>query len=374
MANDREAMTGEGRMGASTASSSSGPQPSALRPQPSSSSRILFAEVEEWEIERILNAFGDDARLIPEPLSEKNASAARDARILSTFIYSMIDKPVLDAMPDLRMIATRSTGFEHIDLDECARRGIVVSYVPRYGDVTVAEHTFALILALAKHIVESADRTRRGEFDFRGLRGFELAGKTIAIVGAGKIGLNVARIARGFCMAIIAFDKYPNQQAAAELGMAYLPYDDLLRQADVVTYHVPESPETHHMLNENNIGLLKPNCLVINTARGSVIETRALVRAISEGKVRGAGLDVLEEEPVVREERELVSSLFQQKHNLQAILSGQILLRLNNVLITPHNAFNTDEAVLRILDTTISNIQSFVAGQPINLVPAPVHV
>ena len=334
---------------------------------------IVFAEVEEWEIEKILHAFGDEAKLIPEPLTDKNVSVARDARILSTFIYSSIDKNVLDAMPDLRMIATRSTGFEHIDLDECARRGIVLSYVPRYGDVTVAEHTFALILALAKHIVPSVDRTRRGEFSFRGLRGFELAGKTLGIVGTGKIGLNVGRIARGFSMAIAAYDTFPNQQAAAELGMTYVPYDDLLRQADVITYHVPECSETFHMLNQNNIGLLKPNCLVINTARGSVIETRALVRAISEGTVAGAGLDVLEEEPVVREERELVSSLFQQTHNLEAILSGQILLRLNNVLITPHNAFNTDEAVLRILDTTIDNIRSFMGGQPVNLVPAAVR-
>jgi len=335
---------------------------------------ILFTEVEEWEIERILGAFGDEAVMIPEHLTEKNVHIAYDARILSTFIYSVVNKAVLDAMPRLEMIATRSTGYDHIDLDECLRRGITVSCVPRYGDVTVAEHTFALILAIAKKLVPAVDRTRRGEFSFRDLRGFDLAGKTLGLVGTGKIGLNVAKIARGFSMEIAAYDKFPNEQAAAELGIIYLPYDDVLGRADVLTYHVPETPETFHMLNQHNIGLLKPTCIVINTARGSVIETRALVRALSEGLVAGAGLDVLEEEPVVREERELVSSLFQQTHNLEAILSGQILLRLNNVLITPHNAFNTNEAVLRILDTSIENIRSFVVGQPVNLVPVMASV
>jgi len=333
------------------------------------SAMILFAEVEEWEVEKILDAFGDEAMLIPEALTAKNASVASDARIVSTFIYSTINKEVLDALPRLEMIATRSTGYNHIDLDECQRRGITVSYVPRYGDVTVAEHTFALILALAKKLVPAVDRTRRGEFSFRDLRGFDIAGKTLGLVGTGKIGLNVARIARGFSMNIAAYDKFPNEQAAAELGIVYMPYEDVLRRADVLTFHVPELPETFHMLNQHNIGLLKRSCIVINTARGSVIETRALVRALSEGLVAAAGLDVLEEEPVIREERELVSSLFQQTHNLEAILSGQILLRLNNVLITPHNAFNTNEAVHRILDTSIQNIRSFVVGQPVNLVP-----
>ncbi|NQT19351.1 MAG: hydroxyacid dehydrogenase, partial [Planctomycetes bacterium] len=213
----------------------------------------------------------------------------------------------------------------------------------------------------AKHIVASTDRTRRGEFSFRGLRGLELSGKTLGIVGTGKIGLNVARMARGFNMRVIGYDRYPNEQGA-ELGITYLPYEQLLGKADVITFHVPESPDTFHMLNQGNIDLLKRHCLVINTARGSVIETRALVRALSEDKIGGAGLDVLEEEPVVREERELVSSLFHQAHDLSAILSGQILLRFNNVIITPHNAFNTTEAVHRTLETTVDNIQSFLKG------------
>ena len=333
-----------------------------------------FYEVEEWERKPIIDAVGDVAELLPYPLSADNAEDARHCRIISTFIYSAIDKDVLDQLPGLELIATRSTGFGHIDLDECARREITVSYVPRYGDVTVAEHTFALILALAKHIVASTDRTRRGEFNFRGLRGFELSGKTLGIVGTGKIGLNVARMARGFNMRIIAHDRYPNEEAAAELGFTYLPYEELLGQADVITFHVPESPDTHHMLNQGNIDLLKPNSLVINTARGSIIETRALVRALSEDKIGGAGVDVLEEEPVVREERELVSSLFHKTHDLSAILSGQILLRFNNVIITPHNAFNTTEAVHRVLDTTIDNIQSFLKGEPKNETPVPARV
>jgi len=334
---------------------------------------IRFYEVEKWEREPIIEAFGSEAKLFSHPLTADNADDCRECGVVSTFIYSQLDKAVLDKLPNLRFIATRSTGFDHIDLDECARRNIVVSNVPRYGEETVAEHTFALILALAKKIVQSADRTRRGDFSFKGLNGFELADKTLGIVGTGKIGLKVARIATGFRMKLIAYDKFPNEEAADKFGIRYVEYDDLLRLADVITYHVPEVPETHHMLNQDNIGLLKPNCVVINTARGTVIETRALVRALSEGRIAGAGLDVVEEEPVIREERELVSSLFRRTHDLGAILSGQILLRFNNVIITPHNAFNTDEAVQRILTTTIDNIRAFERGRPANVVPALQH-
>jgi len=334
---------------------------------------IRFYEVEKWERQSIIDAFGDEAKLFKYPLTAENADECGDCDVISTFIYSQLDKAALDKLPNLRFIATRSTGFDHIDLDECARRGILVATVPRYGDETVAEHTFALVLALAKKIVPSVDRTRRGDFSFKGLNGFELAGKTLGIVGTGKIGLNVARIGTGFRMNLIAYDKFPNEAAARELGIRYVGYEDLLRQADVITYHVPEVPETHHMLNSGNIGLLKPNCVVINTARGSVIETRALVRALSEGRIGAAGLDVVEEEPVIREERELVSSLFREAHDLGPILSGQILLRFNNVIITPHNAFNTDEAVQRILDTTVENIRSFQRGEPTNVIPSLQH-
>jgi len=330
---------------------------------------IHFYEVEDWEREPINRVFGYQASIDPQPLTPEKAEDARDCKVVSTFIYSSIDKSVLDQLPELELIATRSTGTDHIDLNECSRRGIMVSHVPRYGDITVAEHTFALILALAKKIVPSVDRTRRGEFSFKGLQGVELFGKTIGIVGTGRIGLNVARIARGFNMRLIGYDTRPNEEAARELDIAYVPYQQLLRDADILTFHVPELPETRHMLNDGNISLLKPGCIVINTARGAVIETRALVRALSENKIAGAGLDVLEEEPVIREERELVSSLFHQTHRLEAILSGQILLRFSNVIITPHNAFNTDKAVQRVLDTAIDNVQSFLKGEPKNQVP-----
>jgi len=335
---------------------------------------IHFFEVEEWERQPIIDVFGDQAILTTEALTPGRTVECRDCSMISIFIYSKIDKQVLDRMPRLEMIATRSTGYEHIDLDECSRRGITVTHIPRYGDETVAEHTFALILALAKNIVPSVDRTRRGEFSFKGLRGIDITGKTLGIIGTGKIGQNVAKIAKGFSMRLIAYDKYPNRKAADELGISYLDYDDVLKASDVLTYHVPDVPETHHMLNVGNISLLKPNCIVINTSRGAVIETRALVRALSEDKIAGAGLDVVEEEPVIREERELVSSLFQRTHQLEAILSGQILLRFNNVIITPHNAFNTNEAVMRILDTTFENIRSYQAGEVVNEVPVPAKV
>lgn len=303
-----------------------------------------------------------------DPLTAENALAYRDADIISPFIYSELDDAVLDELKALKMIATRSTGYEHIDMATCSERGIVVSNVPHYGEETVAEHVFALLLALSHHIVEATNRVQRGEFSVQGMLGFDLIGKTIGIIGTGAIGQHVVRIAKGFQMHVVAFDVKRNEEAAGLLGFTYVDLNELLHTSDVVSLHVPGGKSTYHMIGTQQFRAMKHGVVVINTSRGSVIDSQALLHAVAIGEVAAAGLDVLEEEPVIREEAELLSSVYTRDHDLATVLSDCLMMRLNNVIITPHSAFHTKEAVDQILDTTADNIAAFLKGSPQNVV------
>jgi D-lactate dehydrogenase len=303
-----------------------------------------------------------------DQLTAENAGDYADADIISPFIYSELDGAVLDQLKALKLIATRSTGYEHIDIARCEERGIVVSNVPRYGEATVAEHVFALLLALSHHIVEAANRVQRGEFSLQGLLGFDLHGKTIGVIGTGAIGRHVVRIAKGFQMHVVAFDAKRDEEAAKQLGFAYVDLDELLQNADIISLHVPAATSTYHMIGQREFAIMKNGVVVINTSRGSVIDSQALLRAVAIGRVAAAGLDVLEEEPVIREEAELLSSVYTREHDLATILSDVVMMRLKNVIITPHSAFHTKEAVDQILDTTADNIAAFLTGAPQNVV------
>ncbi|MBI3034501.1 hydroxyacid dehydrogenase, partial [Candidatus Woesearchaeota archaeon] len=255
-------------------------------------------------------------------------------------------------------------------LDECKKRNITVCNVPFYGENTVAEHTFALILALSRKIIEGAERTRKGDFSLDGLRGFDLKGKTIGIVGMGSIGQHVARMAKGFEMNILAFDLRKDSKLAKSLGFRYVDFEYLLKNSSIITLHCPYSKATHHLINKSNIGKIKKGGILINTARGALIETEALVNALSRGIISSAGLDVLEEECAIKEEKQLLSKRFAQECDLRTVLENHILQRMENVVITPHNAFNSTEALLRILDTTIENIKAYSRKKPVNVVAA----
>lgn len=331
--------------------------------------KIVIFEVEAWE----RAAFRDleaahEVVFVAEPLGLENADAHADAEVVSTFIYSDLDGTVLSRLTALRFIATRSTGFDHIDLSLCRERGIVVSNVPTYGDNTVAEHVFALLLTISHNMIDAVDRTRRGDFSQKGLQGFDLRDKTIGVVGTGNIGRNVIAIARGFGMRVLGYDVAPDEAAAAEMGFDYVDLPALLGRSDVVTLHVPASKATRHLIDGKAFAAMKDGAILINTARGAVVEVRALLRALADGKVAAAGLDVLPEEPAIREEAELLRSFFAEQHDLETLLADHILLRMRNVVITPHSAFNTREAVQRILETTAGNIVAFDRGEPRNVV------
>jgi len=287
--------------------------------------------------------------------------------VLSVFIRSPITANLLDRMPNLRMIATRSTGSDHIDLAACDGRGIVVSNVPHYGENTVAEFTFALMLALSRHLVRAINHTRSCDFSLQGLQGIDLRGRTLGVIGAGNIGLHVIRIARGFAMNVLAYDVRPQPLIAEVLDFRYVEMDELLRESDIVSLHVTGGPTTHHLMNRDRFEKMKRGVLLINTSRGTVVDSQALMWALDHGVVAGAGLDVVEGEELITEERELLTTA-EPSQKLRMVLCEEALLQYPNVLVTPHMAFDTREAMERITETTEENIHCFLAGHPINVV------
>jgi D-lactate dehydrogenase len=291
-----------------------------------------------------------------------------ECRILSPFIHSRLNSAALAPFTNLRLIATRSTGYDHIDVDYCRAHGITVCNVPVYGDNTVAEHTFALILALSRKVIQAHSRVRNGDFSLEGLQGFDLRSKTLGVVGTGHIGVHVIRIARGFMMKVVALDARPDKRLADALDFDYADsLDQLLAASDIVTLHVPLIPATRHLINGENIFRMKKGAVLINTARGGVVETGALLRALDAGHLSGVGLDVFEGESLISEEKQILSDQYNAE-DLRSILKNLMLLRHENIIVTPHVAFNSIEAMERILVTTLQNIAAFEAGKPINVV------
>ncbi|MBB6173007.1 D-lactate dehydrogenase [Nocardiopsis mwathae] len=331
--------------------------------------KISFFEVEEWERQVLKVLAGDhEVRFEAEPLNERLAVEHADADVISTFIYSDVSSGVLDRFHSLGLIATRSTGYDHIDMGWCHEHGVDVDNVPAYGERTIAEHVFALLLAISHRIVEGVDRTRRGDFSLSGLRGFDLHGKIMGVVGTGGIGRHTVEIARGFGMDVLATDPLPDAVLAADPRVGYVDLPTLLASADVVSLHVPGGEATRHMLGQPQFARMRRGAVLINTSRGEVVDSQALLRALADGTVAAAGLDVIEAEPALREEAELLRSVFTRGHDLETLLTDHILLRMRNVIITPHSAFYTEEAVRRILDTTRDNIEAYAAGRRLNAV------
>ena len=331
--------------------------------------KITIFDLEDWERESFERLADEhDLKLLAQPLTSENASEHGDAEVVSGFVTSTFSDKVMEQLTSLKFIASRSTGFDHIPRELCRERDITVSNVPTYGSNTVAEHVFGLLLTISHKLEEAIDRTRKGDFSPKGLQGFDLQGKTLGIIGTGGIGRETIRIARGFDMTVLAFDIQPDQEAARQLGFRYVAMDELLANSDVVSLHVPANEYTRHLISRNQFEKMKDGAVLINTARGDVVDTTALVRALAEQKISAAGLDVLPEEPVIREEAELLRSVYEQRHDLNTLLANHVLVHMRNVVVTPHRAFNTREAVGRILDTTIENIRAYAKGQPINVV------
>jgi D-lactate dehydrogenase len=240
--------------------------------------------------------------------------------------------------------------------------------VPSYGHGTVAEFTFAVMLALLRNLYPAIDQIKEtGSFSVNALRGVDVKAKTLGIIGTGKIGKEVARIAKGFGMDVAAYDPFPDRVFEKETGVIYASFEDVLKKSHILTFHCPYTPETHHLLKRAHLPLIRQGAYLINTSRGAVIETEALVEGLEKKIFRGVALDVLEEEGDMKDELTLLEKGHPKEEELQVLLENHALIRMPNVIITPHLAFNSEEALRDILSITIQNIRSFVSGAPQNI-------
>jgi len=330
--------------------------------------RIAFFEVDDWEEKYLENKLkGYFLRFSKEALNSENAQKIKDFDAVSVFVYSKVDGQTIQEIPGLKLVVTRSTGFDHIDIEACKKKGITVCNVPSYGENTVAEHTFALILSLSRNICKACIRRFEHDASIEGLEGFDLKGKTMGVIGTGQIGLHVIRIAKGFGMNVVAYDVRQNRLLSEVLGFEYVSLEDLLARSNVITLHVPYIKATHHLMNKDTFKLVKKGAILINTSRGAIVDTEALIEALDNKILAGAGLDVVEGEELIKDEKQLLH----EPKNLEVLTSfvrEHVLLDKENVVFTPHIAFYSKEALERILETTVENIAAFVSGNPQNIV------
>lgn len=342
--------------------------------------KIAFFEVKDWEKEYLEKKLND--LVVAKALTEKELSKIeplffsekfdkallpKDINAVSVFVGSNVKAEDLSDFGSIKLVTTRSTGFDHLETQIISEKGIKLGYVPGYGDNTVAEFAFGLLLNISRKIFNVADAIKEKR-DFKiydSYEGFDLAGKTIGIVGTGRIGQQMIKIANGFSMKVIAFDKFPKPELETQLNFKYVSFVELLQSSDVITLHVPYVPENHHLINQEAVAKMKNGVVLINTARGGLIDTSALLNGLQSRKIYGAGLDVFEGEKSIFDEQKTVLYGTTNSEDLMLLAENNVLFSLPNVIATPHAAFFSREALKRILDTDAENIVSFFAvGEP----------
>jgi D-lactate dehydrogenase len=305
---------------------------------------------------------GHTLRFLETRLSAETAALAAGEEAVCAFVNDELGAGNLETLArgGVRLVALRSAGFNNVDLATAKALGVTVARVPAYSPHAVAEHTVALILTLNRQIHRAYNRVREGNFALDGLLGFDLCGKTAGVVGTGKIGEVVCRILTGFGCRVIAQDKNPNPACEA-MGVAYVSREELIATSDLITLHCPLTPQTHHMIDSAAIGRMKRGVMLINTSRGAVIDTRAVLRGLKDGVIGSLGLDVYEEE----------ADLFFEDLSNRFIEDDVFarLLTFPNVLVTGHQAFFTREALAEIARITVANLTEFErAGRPLHAV------
>lgn len=318
--------------------------------------KIAFFGTRPYEkdaFERENTEFGHQINFLEPRLLTDTAAMAQGHECVCAFVNAELNKDTLKVLRDggTKLIALRCAGFNHVDLPACQELGIRVVRVPEYSPHAIAEHVVALIQTLNRKTHRAFNRVREGNFSLNGLSGFDLYGKTIAIIGTGKIGKTLGRIMRGFGCRVLLNDLYPDQEYAKEINAQYVCLEEIYKQSDIISLHVPLTPETRHFINSNTLRMMKKGVMLINTGRGALINTIDLISALKMGHVGHAGLDVYEEE----------ESFFFQDLSGQ-VLSDDTLARLltfPNVLITSHQGFLTNEAMDNIAHTTLKNVTEF---------------
>jgi D-lactate dehydrogenase len=320
---------------------------------------ISFFELEPFEEKFFKKSLkGHNLRFSRKPLTARNVKKYSDSDVVVVFVFSKITAKVIDSLPNLSLIATMSTGYDHIDVSYANKKKIIVSNVPFYGQNTVAEHAFGLLQSLNRNIVEAVRRTRDSMFDYSGLMGRDLEGKTLGVLGTGHIGQYMIRYARAFGMKVIASDAFPNKELAKSLGFSYVSLNTLCKQSDFISLHLPLLPTTKHILGKKEFSLMKKKPIIVNTGRGPLINTEDLIDALDKKLIRGAALDVLEQECALKNEvRPKASFCTADADALKLLVENHNLLHRNNVIITPHLAFYTEEALMRIMKTTLQNVK-----------------
>jgi len=289
-------------------------------------------------------------------LNAQTASLASGSEGVCAFVNDTLDRDTLQALATVgvRTIALRSAGYNHVDLDAAKALDLVITRVPAYSPYAVAEHTIALMLSLNRQIPRAYNRVREGNFALQGLLGFDIHGLTVGIIGTGKIGLCVARILKGFGCRILTHDPQPSKEAEA-LGCEAVSLDTLLSTSDIITLHCPLTPDTHHVINAQSLQKMKPGVMLLNTSRGGLVDTFAVIQGLKSGHIGYLGLDVYEEE----------GDLFFEDLSESVIQDDQFsrLLTFPNVLITGHQAFFTQNALVAIAETTLQNLDDFAQGR-----------
>tara|TARA_R110001583_G_scaffold9203_3_gene43612 strand:- start:10823 stop:11818 length:996 start_codon:yes stop_codon:yes gene_type:complete len=294
-----------------------------------------------------------ELNLLEVRLTESTASLARGTEAISLFTSDDASAVVLEKLKDMgiKYIALRTAGYNNVAVEKAAELGIKVARVPAYSPYAIAEHTMALILALTRKLVRAHNRVRDMNFSLNGLTGFDLNGKTVGVMGTGKIGAILVKILHGFGCNILTYDNSEDGELIEKYGVRYTDCSTICRQADIISLHVPLVPSTKHLVDAKRISLMKPGVMLINTSRGGLVDTKAVIEGLKSGKIGYFGMDVYEEE----------EGLFFEDHS-DEILQDDVIARLmtfNNVLITSHQAFLTDTALTNIADTTIYNLDCF---------------
>ena len=301
--------------------------------------------------------YGHELDFFEPRLSEHTATLASGCPVVCVFVNDRLDRQTLKAIADggTRLVALRCAGFNNVDLAAAADLGLTLVRVPAYSPYAVAEHTVALILTMNRKIHRAYNRVREGNFALNGLLGFDLHGRTVGIFGTGKIGRIVGKILQGFGCKILAYDLYPNSEFAAS-GVQYVEPLELAAQSDIITLHCPLTPETHHIVNAESINYMKPGVMLVNTSRGGLIDSRAIIDGLKSKKIGYLGLDVYEQE----------ENLFFEDLSDEVIQDDlfQRLLTFPNVIVTGHQAFFTENALENIAQTTLANIKDFEEDKP----------
>lgn len=329
--------------------------------------KIVYFDVENYEEEFLKENNGGKYTYFLEqnPLNDLSPikKEYEDADIISVFTTSRVNKKVLEQFKNLKLIALRSVGFNHIDTDYCKEHNIAVVNSPGYGNITVAEFALALLLNVARKVTESYTDYKNGCVKPENLIGTELCGKTVGIVGLGAIGSAFAKIAHGLSMNILGFDKYEKEELKQNYGVKYTDFDTLLKESDFISIHAPLTKDNYHMFDEESFKKMKKTAIIVNTGRGELIDTKALYDAIREQtNCRCRAWRSGKRKKTITDFDYHCRSKQTDKFTLEQTIINSQLFRLDNVIVTPHTAFNSREAIQRILQTTMSNINEFSSG------------